>query len=228
MGNLAPAARLMTSPLVRHAVRIVVMHWTAAWLVLIFMASCASAILFLLHLTRAGRILHERIPDRPRRRLFLAALGFALTFIGVRVLVLFIYFHIGPFGWVMLGGMHIHHLVFGIVLLLVSGYAMVAEIGIDSTPRSLFFGRLIAILYGMGAALTLDEFEMWLNIQESTWSFQGRASIDAVVVFGALLAVGAWGAPLWTRRPRKRRAQNHTPAHPNHHAAEKRHETSPK
>jgi hypothetical protein len=198
----------------------VVMHWTAAWLVLLFMASCASLILFFLHLTRAGRILHERIPDRPRRRLFLAALGFALTFLGVRLLVLLIYFHIGPFGWVMLGGMHIHHLVFGIVLLLVSGYAMVAEIGTDVTPRSLFLGRLIAILYGMGAALTLDEFEMWLNIKESTWSFSGRASIDAVVLFGALLAVGAWGAPLWTRRPRKRAKHNHAPAAPPHHPAQ--------
>jgi hypothetical protein len=60
----------------------------------------------------------------------------------------------------------------------------------------------------MGAALTLDEFTMWLNIKESTWSFQGRGSIDVVVLFGALLAVGAWGAPLWTKRPRKRSAHD--------------------
>jgi hypothetical protein len=199
----------MTSPLVRHAVRMVAMHWMAAWAVLIFMAASASVILILLHLTRAGRILHDRIPDRPRRRLFLAALGFALTFIGVRVLVLFILYHIGPFGWVVLYGTHIHHLVWGILLLLISGYAMVAEVGTRATPTSLFFGRLIAILYGMGAALTLDEFTMWLNIKESTWSFQGRESIDVVVLFGALLAVGAWGAPLWTKRPRKRSARNH-------------------
>jgi hypothetical protein len=206
----------MSSPLVKHAVRMVVMHWTAAWIVLIFLASCASVMLFLLHLTRAGRILHERIPDRPRRRLFLAALGFAVTFVGVRVLVLLIIFNIGPFGWVVMGGMHIHHLVWGIVLLLVSGYAMVAEIGTDSTPRSLFWGRLIAILYGMGAALTLDEFTMWLNIKESTWTFQGRESIDAVVVFGALLAVGAWGAPLWTKRGRRRATHNHGKPGANH------------
>jgi hypothetical protein len=194
----------MTSPLIRHAVRMVAMHWMAAWAILIFMAAGASVILILLHLTRAGRILHERIPDRPRRRLFLAALGFALTFVGVRVLVLLILYHIGPFGWVVLYGTHIHHLVWGIFLLLVSGYALVAEVGTGSSPASLFFGRLFAILYGMGAALTLDEFTMWLNIKEVTWSFQGRESIDVVVAFGALLAVGAWGAPLWTKRPRKR------------------------
>jgi hypothetical protein len=198
----------MTIPLVRHAVRIVVMHWTAAWILVAFLAASTSIILVLLHRTRAGRILHERIPDRPRRRLFLAALGFVLTFLGVRLLVLLILFHVGPFGWVVLGGLHIHHLVWGIVLLLLSGYAMVAEIGIEPTPRSLFLGRLIAIVYGMGAALTLDEFTMWLNIKESTWTFQGRESIDAVVLFAALLGLGAWGAPLWTRRRRKG-AKNH-------------------
>jgi hypothetical protein len=190
----------------------IVMHWTAAWLVLILMASCASVMLFLLHLTRAGAILHERIPDRPRRRLFLAAIGFAVTFLGARVLVLFILYHVGPFGWVVLGGTHIHHLVWGILLLLISGYALVAEVGTGSSPASLFAGRLIAILYGMGAALTLDEFTMWLNIKEVSWSFQGRESIDVVVGFGALLAVGAWGAPLWTKRPHKR-AQTAARAH---------------
>jgi len=190
----------MNIPLVNHALRIVVIHWTSGWVVLIFMASCASAMLFLLHLTRAGRILHERIPDRPRRRLFLAALGFFLTFVGVRLLMVCIAFHLGPFGWIVLGGHHIHNLVWGILLLLVCGYALVAEIGANATPASLFAGRLIAILYGMGAALTLDEFSMWLNVREAAWSFQGRESIDAVVCFGALLGVGAWGAPLWTNR----------------------------
>src|ERR1700691_6227962 len=102
---------------------------SGTWILLLFIVAAAAVMLFLLHLTRAGRILHERIPDRPRRRLFLAALGFAVTFVGVRVLVLLIIFNIGPFGWVVMGGMHIHHLVWGIVLLLVSGYAMVAEIG---------------------------------------------------------------------------------------------------
>ena len=220
----------MASPLVRSAVRMVVMHWTAAWVLLAFMAACTSVVLAVLHMTRAGRVLHERIPDRPRRRLFLAAVGFVFTFLGVRLLVLLILFHIGPFGWVVLGGMHVHHLVWGILLLLVSGYALVAEIGIDSTPRSLFLGRLIAILYGMGAALTLDEFTMWLNIQESTWTFQGRESIDAVVLFGALLAVGAWGAPLWTKRPRKHSKRNHTHtttyAHNGHNGA--RHDSTGK
>ncbi len=214
---MAPAARLMTSPLLRTAVKMVVMHWTAAWVLLAFLAASTSAVLVVLHWTRAGRILHERIPDRPRRRLFLAAVGFVLTFLGVRVLVLLILFHKGPFGWVVLGGRHIHHLVWGILLLLITGYAMVAEIGTDTTARSLLAGRLIAIVYGMGAALTLDEYTMWLDIRDSTWSFSGRESLDAVVFFGALLALGAWGAPLWTRRTRKPRKHNHNGANGHSH-----------
>lgn len=183
--------------------------WSGATVLLLFLLAAAGVLLFLLHLTRAGRILHERIPDRPRRRLFLASLSFFITFLGVRTLVLLIAYRVGPFGWVVMGGLHIHHLVWGIFLLLISGFALVAEFGEEATPASLFVGRLIAILYGTGAALTLDEFEFWLNIRESPWTFHSRVSLDAVTLFGILLALAVWGAPLWTKRPRKpsRRSQ---------------------
>jgi len=63
---------------------------------------------------------------------------------------------------------------------------------------SIFFGRLMAVSYGVGAALTLDEFALWLNLEPDLyWSHQGRLSIDAVIIFGAILAVGAWGAPFF-------------------------------
>jgi hypothetical protein len=118
----------------------------------------------------------------------------------VRLLVASITHHIGPFGSVEMGGRHIHHLVWGILLLLLVGHAELAELGIGSTPQSIFLGRLIAISYGIGAALTLDEFALWLNLDAMAyWSKQGRESIDAVVLFGALLAVTTWGAPLWQR-----------------------------
>lgn len=188
------------------------MQWTGAWILLLFIVAAAGVMLFFLHLTRAGRILHERIPDRPRRRLFLASLSFFITFLGVRIIVLAILFHVGPFGWVIVGGLHVHHLVWGIMLLLVSGFAMVAEFGEKATPSSLFVGRLIAILYGMGAALTLDEFEFWLNIQDVPWTFTSRESLDAIILFGVFLAVATWGAPLWTKRARKRQ-----PRHPARH-----------
>jgi hypothetical protein len=102
---------------------------------------------------------------------------------------------------VMMGGRHIHHLVWGILLLLLVGYSEMAEFGNGSTPGSLFVSRLISVGFGMGAALTLDEFALWLNMSaDAYWTRQGRESIDAVVLFGAMLAIGAWGAPLWTNR----------------------------
>jgi hypothetical protein len=64
------------------------------------------------------------------------------------------------------------------------------------------------VSYGVGAALTLDEFSLWLNLDPMDyWSREGRISIDAVVIFGGILAVGAWGAPffrglqlMWSKR----------------------------
>lgn len=173
------------------------MHISGAWILLIFALLCTAVMLLLLHLTRLGDLVHTRIPDRPRRRMFLASVSFFITFLGVRLLVMAITHHIGPFGWVELGGRHIHHLVWGILILLAVGYAWLAEAGSGTTPTSIFVSRLLAILYGVGAALTLDEFALWLNLADVYWSPQGRESIDAVILFGAALAAGAWGAPLF-------------------------------
>jgi hypothetical protein len=180
------------------------MHITRAWFLLIFAVLATAVMLLLLHLTRLGELVHTGIPDRPRRRLFLASVSFFVTFLGVRLLVAAITHHIGPFGWVELGGRHIHHLVWGILILLIVGYAWLADAGSGSTPSSIFVSRLLAILYGVGAALTLDEFALWLNLADVYWSPQGRESIDAIILFGAALAAGAWGAPLFSAVRRKR------------------------
>jgi len=174
------------------------MHISGSWILLIFVGGSAALILLVLHLTKLGLVIHQRIPDRPRRRLFLASIGFFVTFVGVRLLVASITHHIGPFGYVEMGGRHIHHLVWGILLLLITGYAEIGEVGSGETPSAIFLSRLLALTYGIGAALTLDEFAIWLNLDAAAyWSRQGRESIDAVVMFGALLAIGAWGAPLF-------------------------------
>ena len=68
----------------------------------------------------------------------------------------------------------------------------------------------MSVSYGVGAALTLDEFSLWLNLDPNDyWSREGRISIDAVILFGGILAVGAWGAPffrglqmMWSKRER--------------------------
>jgi hypothetical protein len=171
------------------------MHLTGAWILLICATLGTASMLFLLHLTKIGVLLHEHIPDRPRRRLFLASVSFFLTFLGARLLVLAILHNIGPFGWVTIGGQHIHHLVWGILILLVVGYAWLMEAGCGSSPTSIFWSRLISIMYGIGAALTLDEFALWLNLRNVYSSPEGRESIDAVLLFGALLLIATWGAP---------------------------------
>jgi hypothetical protein len=176
------------------------MHTLDAWIFVAMVVGTAGMLTFL-HFTRVGRVVHERIPDRPRRRMFLASVSFFVTFLFVRLLVAAITHHIGPFGWVMMGGRHIHHLVWGILLLLVAGYFLLAEFGAGCTPSSIFASRMLSILFGMGAALTLDEFALWLNLDANAyWTRQGRASVDAVILFGALLAVGTWGAPLFQKR----------------------------
>ncbi len=61
------------------------------------------------------------------------------------------------------------------------------------TLRRRALGRVLAFLYGVGAALTLDEYALWLNLQDVYWERQGRASIDAVLLFSALLTMGIVG-----------------------------------
>src|SRR5579864_7168341 len=174
------------------------------WFILLFAVAASVFLLLLLHGTSLGKALHERIPDRPRRRLFVASVSFFLTFAGVRGVVYAIVHQIPPFHFIQMGGRHIHHLVFGIIILLLVGYGWLCEIGSGADNASIFLSRLVSILYGVGAALTLDEFALWLNLRDVYWAREGRASIDAVVLFGALLAAGAWGAPLFSARARKR------------------------
>ena len=75
-------------------------------------------------------------------------------------------------------------MTFGICGLIGVGWAWLNEIGIGSGPVA---SRTTAAVYGAGAALTLDEFALWLNLQDDYWTKEGRESIDAVVAFGSLL-----------------------------------------
>lgn len=147
-------------------------------------------------LRRFAHVYRLHMPRNPRReRLFLAALSFLLTFAFIRGLTYSIRYNIGPFRNISVGGTHVHHLVWGILLLLVVGYAGLVEFGTRG-PVSNFVTRLGAIAFGIGAALTLDEFALWLNLEDVYWERQGRVSIDAVAIFGALLLVGVFGKDL--------------------------------
>jgi hypothetical protein len=132
------------------------------------------------------RIYGFHFQSERRERLFLASLGFLVTFGIVRGITHLIKAGIGPFHNVSGGGLHIHHLVWGILILLVVGYIWLIEEGITSS----WLSSITAIAFGVGAALTLDEFALWLNLQDVYWE-----SIDAVVLFAGLLSVGIWGGP---------------------------------
>jgi hypothetical protein len=174
------------------------MHESGAIYLLAFIGLVVAVLLVLLQLTRLGYLIRATIPDRPRQRMFIASVSFLITFIGVRALVHRIANHEGHMQWVMVRGMHIHHLVWGILILLLVGYGWLLDLGWSHSPMSIFLGRLMAVSYGVGAALTLDEFALWLSLEpDAYWTREGRLSIDAVVIFGGVLAVGAWGAPFF-------------------------------
>ncbi len=128
-----------------------------------------------------------------RERLFLASIAFLATFGVVRAITHLIRAGEGPIHNITSGTLHIHHLVWGIALLLLVGYLWLVEVGVGSS----WVASVTAILFGVGAALTLDEFALWLNLQDVYWASQGRESIDAVVLFAALLSVGLWGGPFF-------------------------------
>jgi hypothetical protein len=167
-----------------------------SWFILLLVIAGTAFFLLLLQGTSLGAVLHERLPDRPRRRLFVASVSFFLTFAGVRGVVFAIEHQIPPFHFIQQGGRHIHHLVFGILVLLLVGYGWLADVGTGEDDSSILLSRLMSILYGVGAALTLDEFALWLNLRDVYWSAEGRSSIDAIILFGALLSASTWGSPL--------------------------------
>ena len=146
---------------------------------------------------RFAALYRKHMAESRRERLFLASFAFFITFATVRVLTHMIRAGVGPFHNLMMGGRHIHHLVWGILLLLLVGYLWLAEVGTGSGESSIWMGRATALMFGVGAALTLDEFALWLNLADVYWTPQGRASVRAVLFFGGLLSVRVWGHPLF-------------------------------
>ena len=84
------------------------------------------------------------------------------------------------------GGLHVHHLVFGIVLMLLAGFVLALQ------PGSPWL-EIVAAAFGIGAGLTLDEYALWLHLEDVYWAEEGRRSVDAVIVatiIGGLLLMG--------------------------------------
>src|SRR3954453_16077536 len=81
------------------------------------------------------------------------------------------------------GGLHIHHLVFGIVFMMVAGF-----VGFAVEPNSPWF-EIAAGIFGIGMGLTLDEFALWPPLEDVYWAEEGRSSVDAVI-FAAIIGGG--------------------------------------
>jgi hypothetical protein len=137
-------------------------------------------------------VLHVNVHKLARMALF----GFILTFIAARACVFLIMSHEVPNLYFFMQGTHVHHLNYGILLLSASGgYAVFRRPGGRAAEWT-------ALVYGAAMALTFDEFGMWLHLGGSYWQ---RASVDAVIVVAAVLALCAYMRSIehWEKRHRR-------------------------
>ncbi|MCK1820047.1 hypothetical protein MTQ10_10545 [Streptomyces sp. XM83C] len=126
----------------------------------------------------------RNIAEPGKLPLLLALAAFVVTFLVTRVITRLIRAGKGPFGNVEAGGVHIHHVVPGVVLTLVGGFGAVAS------GRHGFGSYIAAVVFGVGAGLVLDEFALILHLDDVYWTEEGRKSVEAVVLTAAL--VGLW------------------------------------
>lgn len=136
---------------------------------------------------------YERFVVQPgKEQAFWSLVAFVLTFTLVRIITHVIRRGRGKIRNINVRGTHVHHLVPGILLLLITGY-----LGNALHVRT---GRTtVAVFFGIGAALTLDEFALWIHLKDVYWARQGRRSIDAVIVATAIGGLVVLGLNFWQR-----------------------------
>lgn len=98
----------------------------------------------------------------------------------------------GVFNNVTVGGVHIHHQVFGILLMLGSGLGLIA-VGPEGVAL-----HVVAALFGAGVSLTFDEFALWLHLEDVYWTSDGRKSVDAMFCVLAITGLLVGGADFVT------------------------------
>ena len=137
-------------------------------------------------LRRLERTWRREIREVGNEARILSAIAFLIAFAVTRLLTHFLFATSGG-GGIVVGPLHVHHMVFGLILMLVSGI-------LDTNG---VLERTRAILFGVGAALVLDEFALILNLADVYWRPEGRESIDAVVIFASVLWITVLGRGFW-------------------------------
>ncbi|HEX5762148.1 MAG TPA: hypothetical protein VFY04_03395 [Solirubrobacterales bacterium] len=129
---------------------------------------------------------NDQILAEEKQGLFLVLVGFLLSFGFIRMSTRLMRSPKVPW-WpgsvVSESGVHVHHLVFGIVTMMAAGAVGFTVLG-DSP-----YAEICAFLFGVGAGLTIDEFALWVYLEDVYWSEQGRVSIDATVVAAAAMGL---------------------------------------
>ena len=131
------------------------------------------------------------LDDRGQRAGFVLLMAFLASFLFIRTSARLIRNPKVPWwpGNVTTGsGLHLHHLVWGILLMLLAGFLGFALN--PSSPRT----EILAAIFGIGSGLTLDEFALWVHLEDVYWAEEGRSSVDAVVIaamIGGLILLGA-------------------------------------
>jgi hypothetical protein len=85
-------------------------------------------------------------------------------------------------------GVHVHHLVFGIVTMIAAG-----TLGFVADGRTPFL-EICALVFGVGVGLTIDEFALWVHLEDVYWAREGRSSIDATVIVASIMLLVVIGA----------------------------------
>ncbi|WP_329341525.1 hypothetical protein OG252_36380 [Streptomyces sp. NBC_01352] len=130
-----------------------------------------------------GHWLERNIIEPGKLPLLLALTAFVLTFLITRVVTRMIRAGKGPFGNVSAGGVHVHHVVPGVVLTVLGGFGAVAS------TRHGFGSAAFAVVFGIGAGLVLDEFALILHLDDVYWTEAGRKSVEVVVLTAALVGL---------------------------------------
>lgn len=131
-----------------------------------------------------GHWLYRNIVEPGKLPLLLALGAFVVTFVVTRVITRLIRAGKGPFGNVRAGGLHIHHVVPGVVLTVAGGFGAVATSNRHGVGTSVF-----AVVFGVGAGLVLDEFALILHLDDVYWTEAGRKSVEVVVLTAALVGL---------------------------------------